>query len=391
VRKLILAILLAGCGAAAALVVSGRMRLDENATAAPARQSEGTAAPDAGASTAQPRGVSGPDFSQVAERTINGVTNISSLQPRQRAPIDDPIFRYFFGDDDIFGRQRRSQSLGSGVIVSADGYVMTNTHVVGSPNAEVTVVLGDKRELPATIVGVDPMTDIAVLKIQGTNLPAIPWGDSSRLKIAEWVLAIGNPYQLSQTVTLGIVSAVGRSLEGRVAGYEDFIQTDAAINPGNSGGALINGRGELVGINTAIFSQSGGYQGIGFAVPSNVARRIMDQLQQYGEVRRGWVGITEVATLTSALARELGIDTTRGAIVVNMVRGTALEAGVRPDDVIVSFNGQPVSDASHLLRLLADAEIGSTITLGVVQEGRRRELKVRVAQRESPFRRRRAL
>jgi Do/DeqQ family serine protease len=390
VRKLILAILLVACGAAAALVVSGRMRLDENATAAPAPQND--AAVLASASTAaQPRGTTGPDFSPVAERTINGVTNISSLQPRQRAPIDDPIFRYFFGDDDIFGRQRRSQSLGSGVIVSADGYVMTNTHVVGSPNADVTVVLGDKRELPATIVGVDPMTDIAVLKIEGVNLPAIPWGDSSKLKIAEWVLAIGNPYQLSQTVTLGIVSAVGRSLEGRVAGYEDFIQTDAAINPGNSGGALINGRGELVGINTAIFSQSGGYQGIGFAVPSNVARRIMDQLRQYGEVRRGWVGITEVATLTSVLARELGVDPTRGAIVMNMVRGTALEAGLRPDDVIVSFNGQPVHDASHLLRLLADAEIGSTITLGVIQEGTRRDIRVRVVQRESPFRRRRAL
>jgi serine protease Do len=390
VRRLILAILLVACGAAAALVVSGRMRLDENATAAPAPQNDASA-PIAASATAQPRPTTGPDFSQVAERTINGVTNISSLQPRQRAPIDDPIFRYFFGDDDIFGRQRRSQSLGSGVIVSADGYVMTNTHVVGSPNADVTVVLGDKRELPATIVGVDPMTDIAVLKIEGANLPAIPWGDSSKLKIAEWVLAIGNPYQLSQTVTLGIVSAVGRSLEGRVAGYEDFIQTDAAINPGNSGGALINGRGELVGINTAIFSQSGGYQGIGFAVPSNVARRIMDQLRQYGEVRRGWVGITEVATLTTALARELGVETTRGAIVVNMVRGTALEAGLRPDDVIVSFNGQPVNDASHLLRLLADAEIGSTITLGVIQEGMRRDIRVRVVQRESPFRRRRAL
>jgi serine protease Do len=391
VKKLILAILLVACGAVAALVVSGRVRIDEDATAAPARQSEDAASPASGSGSAQPRAAGGADFSQVAERTINGVTNISSLQPRQRAPIDDPIFRYFFGDDDIFGRQRRSQSLGSGVIVSPDGYVMTNTHVVGSPNADVTVVLGDKRELPATIVGVDPMTDIAVLKIEGTNLPAIPWGDSSKLKIAEWVLAIGNPYQLSQTVTLGIVSAVGRSLEGRVAGYEDFIQTDAAINPGNSGGALINGRGELVGINTAIFSQSGGYQGIGFAVPSNVARRIMDQLQRFGEVRRGWVGITEVASLTSALAQELGVDSTRGAIVVNMVRGTALEAGVRPEDVIVSFNGQPVNDASHLLRLLADAEIGSTITLGVIQGGTRRDLKVRVAQRESPFRRRRAL
>jgi serine protease Do len=387
VRKRVLAFLLVSCGAAAALVVSGRMRGSEDAAAG---QNAATEAPAAAPATAQSRITGGPDFSQIAERTVNGVTNISSLQPRQRPPIDDPVLRYFFGDDDVFGRQRRSQSLGSGVIVSADGFVLTNTHVVGNPNAEVTVVLGDKRELPAIVVGVDPMTDIAVLKIEGSNLPAIPWGDSSKLKIAEWVLAIGNPYQLSQTVTLGIVSAIGRSLEGRVAGYEDFIQTDAAINPGNSGGALINSRGELVGINTAIFSQSGGYQGIGFAVPSNVAHRIMDQLRQYGEVRRGWVGITEVASLTSTLARELGVDSTRGAIVINMVRGTAFEAGLRPDDVIVSFNGQPVSDASHLLRLLADAPIGSTVTLGVMQEGERRDIKVRVAQREVP-RRRRAL
>jgi serine protease Do len=387
---------LVSCGAAAALVVSGRMRMNEEAAAAQndaaaaAGQNDAAVAP-AAASQPQQRITGGPDFSQVAERTVNGVTNISAVQTRQRAPIDDPVLRYFFGDDDVFGRPRRSQSLGSGVIVSADGYVLTNTHVVGDANADVTVMLADRRELPAAVVGVDPMTDIAVLKVDASNLPAIAWGDSSKLKIAEWVLAIGNPYQLNQTVTLGIVSAIGRSLEGRVAGYEDFIQTDAAINPGNSGGALINSRGELIGINTAIFSQSGGYQGIGFAVPSTVARRIMDQLRQYGEVRRGWVGITEVASLTSSLARDLGVESTRGAIVINMVRGTAFEAGLRPDDVIVSFNGQPVNDASHLLRLLADAQIGSTVTLGVIQEGRRREIKVPVAQREVPPRRRRAL
>ncbi|MGH9312209.1 MAG: trypsin-like peptidase domain-containing protein [Vicinamibacterales bacterium] len=387
-KKLILAVVLVSCGAMAALVVSGRMRVNEDAAAG---QNDAAVPPATEPAAAQPRLTGGPDFSQIAERTINGVTNISSIQPAsQRVPIDDPVLRYFFGDDDVFGRQRRLQSLGSGVIVSVDGYVLTNTHVVGSPNAVVTVALGDKRELPATVVGVDPMTDIAVLRIEGSNLPAIPWGDSSKLKIAEWVLAIGNPYQLSQTVTLGIVSAIGRSLEGRVAGYEDFIQTDAAINPGNSGGALINSRGELVGINTAIFSQSGGYQGIGFAVPSNVARRIMAELRQHGEVRRGWVGITEVASLTSALARELGVESTRGAIVINMVRGSAFDAGLRPEDVIVSFNGQPVNDASHLLRLLADAPIGSTVTLGVIQEGERREIKVRIAQREVP-RRRRAL
>jgi hypothetical protein len=178
-----------------------------------------------------------------------------------------------------------AQSLGSGVIVSADGYVLTNSHVINEGRGEVTVTLPDRREVPAEIIGVDEATDLAVLKIAERNLPTLPWGDSSQLRVAEWVLAIGNPFQLNQTVTLGIVSATGRSLGGRVASYEDFIQTDAAINPGNSGGALINARGELVGINTAIYSESGGYQGIGFAVPSNVARHVMQELIKHGEVR----------------------------------------------------------------------------------------------------------
>src|SRR3954470_23731226 len=177
-------------------------------------------------------------------------------------------------------RSRRELSLGSGVVVSADGYVLTNNHVVGQQGrgTVVTVALGDKREVRARVVGADEATDIALLKLDLRNLPVIPWGDSSKLKVAEWVLAIGNPFQLNQTVTLGIVSATGRSLEGRLATYEDFIQTDAAINPGNSGGALINARGELVGINTAIATDSGGYQGVGFAVPSNLARHVMDDL-----------------------------------------------------------------------------------------------------------------
>ena len=184
----------------------------------------------------------------------------------------------------MFGsRNRYESSLGSGVVISADGYVLTNSHVVGEGEVEVTVGLGDKRELRAKVIGVDASTDLALLKVEARGLPTIPWGDSSQLKVAEWVLAIGSPFQLNQTVTLGIVSALGRANVG-IAAYEDFIQTDAAINPGNSGGALINARGELIGINTAIFSQSGGYQGIGFAVPSNLARRVVDDLTQ---VRRG--------------------------------------------------------------------------------------------------------
>jgi S1-C subfamily serine protease len=253
----------------------------------------------------------------VAARTVRAVTNISSVQVvrRSNSPFaNDPFFQQFFpGMDDMFGsRNRYASSLGSGVIVSSDGYVLTNNHVVGEGEGEVTVALGDKRELPARIVGVDSWTDLALLKIDAQDLPVIPWGDSSTLKVAEWVMAIGNPFQLNETVTLGIVSALGRANVG-ISAYEDFIQTDAAINPGNSGGALVNGRGELVGINTAIFSQSGGYQGIGFAVPSNLARRIVDDLIQYGEVRRGSLGYLELSPLTTRLAEQLKATSTEAS------------------------------------------------------------------------------
>jgi serine protease Do len=387
-----LAVVLVLCGAVAALVVSGRMRVGEEASARQDSAAAPAASPAAPSdAAAQSRfAASGPDFSAVAARSVEGITNIASLQPARRpAYVDDPFFRYFFGDADYDRWERRPQSLGSGVVVSSDGYVLTNTHVVGDPRADVTVILGDKRELPARVIGVDPLTDIAVLKIEGRDLPAIPWGDSSKLKIAEWVLAIGNPYQLSQTVTLGIVSAIGRSLEGRVAGYEDFIQTDAAINPGNSGGALINSRGELIGINTAIFSQSGGYQGIGFAVPSNLARRVMEDLKRDGVVRRGSIGVTEVASLTTNLAEQLGVTTTRGAVVLRVTQGSpAFAAGIRRGDVIVEFNGQTVQDASHLLRLVADTPIGTTVTLEVVREGERRDVRLRVEQQQRVQRRR---
>jgi serine protease Do len=257
------------------------------------------------------------------------------------------------------------------VVVSNDGYILTNNHVVGNERAEVTVVLPDKRELRAKIIGVDEATDIALLKIPASNLPALPWGDSSKLRVAEWVLAIGNPFQLSQTVTLGIVSATGRRLEGRVAEYEDFIQTDAAINPGNSGGALVNARGELVGINTAIYSESGGYQGIGFAVPSNLARHVMDDLIKYGEVQRGTISGITLQPLTSYYAEQLGAPNTRGALVVRMdQRSEAYGAGMRPGDIIVSFNGATIEDASQFVRMLSDAKIGSTVTLGLFREGK---------------------
>jgi S1-C subfamily serine protease len=211
----------------------------------------------------------------------------------------------------------------------------------------------------------------------------MPWGDSSKLKVAEWVLAIGNPYQLSQTVTLGIVSAVNRTNLG-VSSYEDFVQTDAAINPGNSGGALVNARGELVGINTVIFSQSGGYQGIGFAVSSNLARRIFNDLRQYGEVRRGeMVGIDEVQPLTTQGAAGLGAPDLQGAMIASIYRDSpAYRAGLRPGDVIVTVNGTTVTDPAHLSRLVSDAPIGGTARVGIIREGRRLELQVPIGSRQ---------
>ena len=203
----------------------------------------------------------------------------------------------------------------------------------------------------------------------------MPWGDSSRLKVAEWVMAIGNPYQLSQSVSLGIVSALGRSNVG-ISTYEDFIQTDAAINPGNSGGALVNARGELIGINTAIFTQSGGYQGIGFAVPSNLARHIVDDLSKYGEVRRGSIGYLEVAPLTTQIASELNAPSADGVVVTGLRQGPAARAGIEPYDIILSVNGQKIGDTATLLKLISDAPIGSSVAIEVLRDGKRQTLRV---------------
>jgi S1-C subfamily serine protease len=233
----------------------------------------------------------------------------------------------------------------------------------------------------AKIIGTDDATDIALLKIPAANLPTLPWGDSSKLKVAEWVLAIGNPFQLNQTVTLGIVSATGRSLEGRLAYYEDFIQTDAAINPGNSGGALINARGELVGINTAIYSESGGYQGIGFAVPSNLARHVMDDLIKYGEVQRGTITGITLQPLTTYYAEQLRAPNTHGVLVIRMdQRSEAYAAGMRPGDIVVSFDGKTIDDAQQFVRLLSDAKAGTTATLGLFREGKTLTVKVPIVK-----------
>ncbi len=329
----------------------------------------------------------------MAAQTTGAVTNISSLQMVRRSPspfTNDPFFQYFFGDaDEMFGsRNRYESSLGSGVVISSDGYVLTNSHVVGEGEVEVTVGLADKRELRAKVIGVDPSTDLALLKVEAKGLPLIPWGDSSKLKVAEWVLAIGNPFQLSSTVTLGIVSALGRANVG-IAAYEDFIQTDAAINPGNSGGALINARGELIGINTAIFSQSGGYQGIGFAVPSNLARRVVDDLTKYGVVRRGSIGYFEAQPLTSSVATELRAPSTDGLVVMRISRvSPAYDGGLRPGDVILSLNGQPIADPAAFMRSIADAPVGSAVRMEILREARRQTLTMPV-QQEPPRQRRR--
>ena len=335
-----------------------------------------------------------PDFSGIAARTVPVVANISSTQviQRQNSPyFNDPFFRYFFGDDaDLYGPRRDvERSLGSGVIVSADGYILTNNHVVAGEQGRIslrqlpaiTVALGDKREMRAQIVGVDPTMDLALLKINARNLPTMPWGDSSQLKVAQWVLAIGNPFQLNQTVTLGIVSATGRSLEGRLATYEDFIQTDAAINPGNSGGALINARGELIGINTAIYSESGGYQGIGFAVPSNLAQHVMEDLIKFGEVRRATIPGIKVQPMTTQIAQQLGAPNARGALVYSVDRRSdAYRSGLLPGDIIVGFNGSTVEDTSQFIRMLSDAQIGTTVPLGVLRQGKPSTVKVAVTQ-----------
>jgi serine protease Do len=386
-RRLVLCSMLLACGFLAGLVLTGRMRSasDGIASTTPNLVAAPAAAP---ASPPGPQGL--PAFTTVAERAINSVTNISSLRivRRQHSPFaNDPFFRYFFGDaDELFGgRSRAEASLGSGVIVSSDGYILTNSHVVGQETQGITVALADRRELRAEVVGLDSWTDVALLKVDARDLPTMAWGDSSRLRVAEWVLAIGNPFQLNQTVTLGIVSALGRANVG-VAAYEDFIQTDAAINPGNSGGALINAVGELVGINTAIYSESGGYQGIGFAIPSNLARRVMDDLIKHGEVRRGSIGYVEIAPVTTQLAEELGARSTRGALVSRMRRDSAAyQAGVRPGDIIVGFDGRPVEDPSHFLRLLSDARIGSAARLTIVRGGR--EVSVEVPISRAPTRR----
>jgi serine protease Do len=394
IKRIALSSILIVAGFAAGLVVAGRLRTasDSLADTLPARPSQAQPTRPTPAAPAVSGG-GGPDFTRVAGQAVKGVANISSLQvTRPNSPFaGDPFFRYFFGEgDEFFGtRDRRSLSLGSGVIISSDGYIITNNHVVGENVREIRVATSDKHEVKGAVVGVDPATDIALLKIDAGGLTTVPWGDSSQAKVGEWVLAIGSPYQLNQTVTAGIISATGRTGLG-FADYEDFIQTDAAINRGNSGGALINTRGELIGINTGLFTESGGYQGIGFAVPSNLAQRVVGDLRKYGEVRRGSIGPLSIEKLTEQWSEELGLRGTTGALISRMYRNSeTYDAGLRPGDVIVSFNGRHVDDPSEFFRDVADSRIGSTVAVGVVRNGRTLEFKLPVVSSSSRSRSRR--
>ncbi len=398
IKRVSLMALLLATGLVAGLVLSGtaenRDEVLARPTAEPAAPADQAPAAPLAAPAPAATTMGGPDFTRVAAQTVKAVTNISSVQVgrrRQASPFaNDPFFQYFFGDQgEMFGQPRAESSLGSGVVISADGYVVTNNHVVGEGDTEVTVTVGEYRDVRAKVVGVDSWTDLALLKIDVTGLPVIPYGDSSKLKVAEWVMAVGSPFSLSQTVTLGVVSALGRANVG-ITQYEDFIQTDAAINPGNSGGALINSRAELVGINTAIFSQSGGYQGIGFAVPSNLVRRVAADLMKFGQVRRGSIGFVEVMPLTSRLADELRAPKTDGIVVNQMARASAAyKAGLLPGDVIVSLNGQAIADPSQFVRMVADSPIGSTVRVEVLRDGQRSTLRIPIeTQQDRPRRRR---
>ncbi len=329
-------------------------------------------------------GALGPDFSAIAARATPAVVNISALQVTrtQGSPFfSDPFFREFFGRDVPFRipEEERKTSLGSGVVISADGLVVTNNHVIEHAR-RIAVTTADRRRHKVTVVGADPVTDVAVLRIDGTGLPFLPWGDSGAARVGEYVLAVGNPFQLNQTVTMGIISALGRSNVG-IVDYEDFIQTDAAINPGNSGGALVDTRAQLIGINTAIYSETGGYQGIGFAVPSNLARRVVDQLVAHGRVLRGWVGITRIADASGDTARALGVRESQGAMIVELVQGSPADrAGVQPGDVVVAVNGRPIEGTAELRNALAQVEVGGELRLTVVRDGRRREIRIAVEE-----------
>lgn len=330
-------------------------------------------------STASPTGqVSYSSAVEIAAPAVVNVYTTKVVTERANPLFDDPFFRYFFGDR-LAPRQRLESSLGSGVIVSDSGYVLTNYHVIEGAD-EIQVALRDGRSAEAVIAGTDPESDLAVLKIQLDKLPTITFANSDDLKVGDVVLAIGNPFGVGQTVTMGIVSATGRDRLG-INVFENFIQTDAAINPGNSGGALINPYGHLVGVNTAIFSKSGGYQGIGFAIPVSSAIDVMQQIIETGYVTRGWLGI-EVQDITPQLAESFSLKDTTGVIVAGILRnGPAAVAGLRPGDIIKEIREEPMRDSRDVMNIIAKTAPGEIVKISILRQGKKSSVEASVGKR----------
>ena len=320
--------------------------------------------------------------SDAASKAMPSVVNIftSKEVPVQRHPfMDDPVFRRFFGDRSAGSQTRRVSSLGSGVIVSPQGYILTNHHVVEAAD-EIEVALADGRTVRARTVGSDPETDLAVVKVDLKNLPAITFGRSDQARVGDTVLAIGNPFGVGQTVTMGIVSALSRSHLG-INTFENFIQTDAAINPGNSGGALVDGSGNLIGVNSAIYSRSGGSLGIGFAIPASLAKQVMEQIIQNGSVTRGWIGV-EVQDLTPELAESFKLPNINGALIAGVLRGgPADRAGMKPGDILLAVNAKTLTDSSSMLNLVSALPPGKIAALKMLRNQTEVMLQVSVGKR----------
>jgi serine protease Do len=332
-------------------------------------------------------------LSAVAQHVMPAVVNIASVRV-YRTPggggggtpfFNDPFFRDFFGDDAdrFFGvpRERVERSLGSGVLVAEDGYIITNNHVI-SQSTQVTVSLADKREFKAKVVGADPKTDVAILKIDGKGFPTITLGNSDKTRIGDIVLAVGNPFGIGQTITMGIISAKGRSQMG-IVDYEDFIQTDAAINPGNSGGALVNIEGDVIGINTAIVSRTGGYQGIGFAIPSNIAKAVMTSLVKHGKMIRGWLGVS-LQEVTPQIAAEFGLPKPEGALIVEvMANSPAAKAGLRRGDIILNYGDKKIEQSGELRILVADTPVNDKVSLTIWRDRQNKEVPIVIKELRS--------
>ncbi len=321
-------------------------------------------------------------YADAVEKAAPAVVNIFTqklVTKRVHPLMEDPLFRHFFGDNQDNSQQRLESSLGSGVIISSEGYILTNNHVIEAAD-EIEIALRDGRTASAKVVGTDPDTDLAILKIAAPQLQSITLGHSKQLRVGDVVLAIGNPFGVGQTVTSGIVSATGRNMLG-INTYENFIQTDAAINPGNSGGALITANGNLIGINTAIFSRSGGSQGIGFAIPIDLARDVMQQIIEHGEVIRGWLGVA-IQNITEDLAQSFELESLDGVIISNIIRnGPADQAGLTRGDVITRINGAEVKNVRTALTLISQAKPGSTVKISGIRRGENFEAEATVMQR----------